>query len=92
MFLLSDTKNDGKLGFLEKTTRLLFLALVVAVSVFPDEHPGEEKSPGEFGETGDRKGEKRHLCEGLFLRPGRRMVAKNETPISFFDRLSRLFG
>lgn len=52
--------------FLEKTTGLLFLVLVVVVSDYPDEHPSVENSPGELWENSDREGERNHLYEDLF--------------------------
>ena len=81
--------NREKLG---GTTDLLFLVLAIAVYGFPDEHPSVENFPGELWEDSDREGEKRHLCEDVFWCVGRQMVAKNETPTSFLNRLSRLFG
>ena len=71
---------------------LLFLILAVWVWEFPVWCPGRQKSPGGNRENGIPKGERNKLCENLFLPFGRQTVAKNETPIPFFDRLSRFFG
>ena len=73
-------------------TVLVFLVLVAWVWGFPGWHPGGKKSPREFRENWDGEGERNHIYECLFLRQGRRIVAKNETPTPFFDRLSRFFG